>query len=93
MHARKHAWNDGAAATVREADADAGSSARTLRSTHAITFSTSNARTSLCLLPETPIPLNPLSFLPNKPQNSLRTAGKRSFTLSPLISIQSHLVD
>ena len=33
MHARKHAWNDGAAATVRGADADAGSPARLFRST------------------------------------------------------------
>ena len=33
MYARKHAWNDGAAATVRGADADAGSPARLFRST------------------------------------------------------------
>jgi len=28
MHARKHTWNDGTVATVREADPDAGISAR-----------------------------------------------------------------
>ena len=33
-------------------------------------FSTSNARTSFYPLPETPIPLNPPSPLPNIPQNS-----------------------
>jgi len=44
------------------------------------TFRTSNVRTSLYLLPETPIPLHPPSPLPNIPQNSLRTAGKRSIT-------------
>jgi len=32
-------------------------------------------------LPETPIPLHPLSPLPNIPQNSSRTAGKRGFTV------------
>ena len=37
------------------------------------TFSTSNARTSLYPLPETPIPLNPPSPLPNIPQNSSRS--------------------
>jgi len=42
MHTRKHAWNDGASAPAREADAGAGSSARLLRSTQSITFSTSN---------------------------------------------------
>ena len=45
------------------------------------TFSTSNARTSLYLLPETPIPLHTPSPLPNIPQNSSRTAGKRGFTV------------
>ena len=35
-----------------------------------ITFITSNARTSLYPLPQTPIPLNPSSPLPNIPQNS-----------------------
>ena len=38
------------------------------------TFRTSNARTSLYPLPETPIPLHPPSPLPNIPQNSSRTA-------------------
>jgi len=37
-------------------------------------FRTSNTRTSLYPLPETPIPLHPPSPLPNIPQNSLRTA-------------------
>ena len=37
------------------------------------TFSTSNARTSLYPLPETPRPFNPPSPLPNIPQNSSRT--------------------
>jgi len=40
-----------------------------------ITFRTSNARTSLYPLPETPIPLNPPSPLPNILQNSSRTAA------------------
>ena len=70
MHTRKHAWNDSAAATARGADADAGSSTRLFRSTQSTTFSTSNARTSLYPLPETLIPLNPASPLPNIPQNS-----------------------
>jgi len=33
MHARQQAWNDGAAANARGADADAGSPARLFRST------------------------------------------------------------
>jgi len=33
MHARKHAWKDGAAANARGADADAGSPARLFGST------------------------------------------------------------
>ena len=33
MPSRKHAWNDGAAATVRGADADVDSPARLFRST------------------------------------------------------------
>jgi len=65
MHTRKHAWNDSATATARGADADAGSSARLFRSTQSTTFSSSNARTSLYPLLETPIPLNPPSSLPN----------------------------
>jgi len=81
MHAHKHAWNDGAAATAQGADADARSFARLFRSTQLIMFITSNARTSLYPLPELPIPLNPPSPLPNIPQNSSRTAGKRSFTV------------
>ena len=75
MHTHKHAWNDSAAATARGAHIDAGSSARLFRSTQSTTFSTSNARTSLHPLPETPIPLNPPSPLPNIPQNSSRTAA------------------
>jgi len=84
VHARKHAWINAA----QEADADARRSARLLRSTQATTFSTSNARTSLYPLPETPIPLNLPSHLP-KPQNSSWTEGKRSFTVPTLMSIQS----
>ena len=45
------------------------------------TFSTSNARTLLYPLPETPFPLNSPSPLPNIPQNSSRTAGKRDFSV------------
>jgi len=75
LHTRKHAWNDSAAATVRGADTDAGSSTRLFRSTQSTTFSTSNARTSLYPLPETPIILNPPFHLPNIPQNSLQTAS------------------
>ena len=81
MNARKHAWNDGAAATAQGADADAGSFASLFRSTQSITFGTSNARTSLYPLPETPIPLNPPSLLPNIPQNSSRSVGNRGFTV------------
>jgi len=51
------------------------------QTTQSITFSTSNARTSLYPLPETPIPLNTPLPLPNIPQNSSRTAGKRGFTV------------
>jgi len=75
MHSRQHAWNDSAAATARGADAGAGSSARLFCSTQSTTFSTSNARTSLYPLPETPRPLNPPSPLPNIPQNRSRTAA------------------
>jgi len=75
MHTRKHAWNDSAAATATGADADTGSSARLFHSTQSTTFSTSNARTSLYPLPETTIPLNPPTPLPNIPQNSSRTAA------------------
>jgi len=45
-------------------------------------FSTSNAGTSLYPLPETQIPLKPLSLLSNIPQNSSRTSNKRNFTVS-----------
>jgi len=62
-------------ATAWGADADAGSSARLFRWMKSTTFSTSNARTSLYSLPETPITLNPPSPLPNIPQNSSRTAA------------------
>ena len=80
MHAHKHAWNDGAAANARGADADGTLHVSFIRRTQT-TFSTSNARTSLYPLPETPIPLNPPSPLPNIPQNSSQTAGKRGFTV------------
>ena len=69
----KHAWNDITAATARGADPDAGSSARLFRSTQSTTFSTSNVRTSLYPLPETPIPFNPPSPVPNTSQNNSRT--------------------
>jgi len=82
MHAHKHAWNDGAAATARRL-------MQTQKALHVsfvrpnqTTFSTSNARISLYSLPETPIPLNPPSPLPDIPQNSSQTAGKRDFTVS-----------
>jgi len=58
------------AATASRADADAGSSARLFRSTQSTTLSTSNARSSLYPLLETPTPPNPPSSLPNIPQNS-----------------------
>jgi len=45
------------------------------------TFRTSNARTSLYPLPETPIPLHPPSPLPNTPYNSSWTADMRSFSV------------
>ena len=88
MHARKHAWNNGTVATAREADLDAGSSARLFRSTQSTTFSTYNARTSLYPLPETQILLNPPCPLPNIPQNSLRTMhlGWTWFYCSTLIN-------
>jgi len=40
-----------------------------------------HARTSLYPLPETLIPFHPPSPLPNMPQNSSRTAARRSFTV------------
>jgi len=70
MHTRKHAWNDVTAVTVQGADADAGSSSHFFCSMQLTTFSTTNARTSLFPLPETPIPLYHPSPLPNIPQNS-----------------------
>ena len=88
MHAHKHAWNDGVAATAQGADTDTGSPAHLFRSTQSITFSTSNARTSLYPLPETPIPLNPPSPLPNMPKNSSQTThlGRTWFYCSTLIN-------
>jgi len=69
-HTRKHAWNESAEATARGADVDAGGSPRLFRPTQSTAFRTSNARTSLYPLPETPIPLNLPSPLRNIPQNS-----------------------
>jgi len=89
MHERKHAWNDGAAATAREADAVARRSARRLHSTQTTTLSYPIASTALYLLPETPIPLNIPSPFPKKTQNSSQTAGKCSFTVPTMISFQS----
>ena len=85
MNARKHAWNDGAAANARGAVADAGSFARLFRSTQSNHIRTSNARTSSPVypLPETPIPLQPPSPLPNIPQNSA-DCGQAQFYCSTL---------
>jgi len=81
MNARKHAWNDGAAANVRGAVVERGSFVRLFVRRNQTTFRTSNVRSSLYPLPETPIPLHPPSPLPSIPQNSSWTAGKRSFTV------------
>ena len=81
MNTRKHAWNDGAAANARGAVVDAGSFHVCFVRCNQTTFRTSNARTSPYPLPKTPIPLHPPSPFPNIPQNSSRTAGKRSFTV------------
>jgi len=67
-HAHKHAWNDSAAATAQGADGDEGSPARLFRLTQSIAFRTSNARTSLYPLPETPIPFNPPFLFPTYPR-------------------------
>ena len=53
------------------------------------TFSTSNAKTSLYPLPETPIPLNLPSPLPNIPQNSSQTTGKCGLTVPHRFDEQS----
>ena len=66
MQERKHAWNNSAGTTV-QIDVDAGSSARVFRSTKSTTFNTSNTRTPLYPLHETPIQLNSPSSLPNIP--------------------------
>ena len=87
MNARKHAWNDGAAANARGAVVDALHVSFVRR--NQTTFRTSNARTSLYPLPETTRPLHPLSPLPNIPQNSSRTVGKRSCTVIPWSDEQS----
>ena len=81
MSARKHAWKDGAAANARGAVANAGTLHVSFVRCNQTTFRTSNARTSLYPLSETPIPLHPPSPLPNIPQNSSQTAGKRRFTV------------
>jgi len=81
MHTRTHAYDESAAATARGADADARSSAHLLRSTQSTTFGTSNARTSLYPLPETPIPLNSPSPLRNIPQHQFADHDEPSFTV------------
>jgi len=82
MNARKHAWNDGAAANVQGAVADEGSFALRFRSTQVLhfafvrrnqtTFRTSIARTSLYPRPAASILLHPPSPRHNIPQNSSR---------------------
>ena len=81
MNARKHAWNDGAAANVRGAVVERGSFARLFRLTQSNHISHLQCKDFMYPLPETPMPLHPPSPLPNIPQNSSRTAGKRSFTV------------
>ena len=82
MNARKHAWNDGAAAgTCKEPLQTKEALHFSFVRRNQTTFRTINARTSLYPLPETPITLHPPSPLPNIPQNSSRTAGKRSFNV------------
>jgi len=95
MHAHKHAWNDGAAATAQGADTDAGSPARLFLQVHVRSHQSHSASPMLGLmmislypLPETPIPFNPPSYLPNIPQNSSRTThlGRTWFYCSTLIN-------
>jgi len=82
MHAHKHAWNDSAAATAREAQLDDKSSTLLPRSTQSTTFSTSNTRTSLYPFPETPIPLNLIPPLPTYPR-AVHGPRKRSLNVRP----------
>jgi len=72
MNARKHAWNDGAAATVQGAVADKEALHFSFVRRNQTTICTSNARTSLYPHPAAPIPLHPPSPLPNIPQSSSR---------------------
>ena len=87
MNARKHAWNDGTAANAREAVVERGSFALSFVRRNQNTFRTSNARTSLYPPPETPILLHSPFPLPNIPQNTSRTAGKR-FTMAPCVVVE-----
>ena len=80
MNARKHAWNDGAAANARGAVVERGSFTRLFRSTQSNHILHLQCK-DFIVLPEIPIPLHPPSPLPNIPQNSSRTAGKRSSTV------------
>jgi len=72
MNARKHAWNNSAAANVQGAVADKEALNFSFIRLNQTTFHTSNARTSLYPCPAAPIPLHPPSPLPNIPQNSSR---------------------
>ena len=81
MNARKHAWNNGAAANARGAVLERGSFARLFRSTQSNDIAHLQCKELLYSLPETPIPFHPPIPLLNISQNSSRTAGKRSFTV------------
>ena len=72
MNARRHAWNDSAAANVKGAVADKEALHFSFLKRNQTTFRTSNARTSLYPRPAAPIPLHLPSSLPNIPQNNLR---------------------
>ena len=70
IHTRKDTLNNSASATAWGADTDVKNSEHLFSWTQSTIFSTSNDRISLYPLPETPIPLNLPSPLPNIPQNS-----------------------
>ena len=74
MDARKHAWNDGAAANVQGAVANKLALHFSFVRRNQPTFRTSNARTSLYPRPAVLIPLHSPSPLPNIPQNSSKLA-------------------
>ena len=72
MDARKHAWNDGAAANVQGAVANKIALHFSFVRRNQTAFRTSNARNSLYPRPAAPVPLHPPSPLPNIPQDSSR---------------------